>query len=271
MQFAGASENAQIIPDKKIQTVNNYFIGNDPSKWASNCGVYQAVTYKNVYPNVDVRYYIENSQLKYDLIVYPGGDVSRIMMNYAGVDKLSIKNGELIIKTSVGETKELAPYSYQFTTAGKTAIDCKYQLNGNTVKFDIKAYDKNSVLVIDPTLIFSTLTFSATDNWGFTATPGPDGSFFSGSIAFGDKYPVTPGAFQTYHNGTEWFEKIDIAITRFSPDATLRIYSTYLGGNADDYPHSLFSDPQGNLVVMGRTYSSDFPGTVVGPGGGAIL
>ena len=176
MQFAGGNENAQIVPDKKIQTVNNYFIGNDPSRWASNCGVYQAVTYKNVYPNVDVRYYIEEGRLKYDLIVYPGAELSRIMMNYAGVDKLSVKNGELIIKTSVGETKELAPYAYQFLPTGKTTVDCKYQVNGNTVKFDIKNYDRNTVLVIDPTLIFSTLTFSATDNWGFTATPGPDGS-----------------------------------------------------------------------------------------------
>ena len=271
MQFAGASENVQIVPDKKIQTVNNYFIGNDKSKWASNCSVYQAVTYKNIYPNVDVRYYVESGRLKYDLIVYPGGDVSQIMMTYAGADKLRIKNGDLIIKTSVGDVKELSPYSYQFKPTGKTAIDCKYQVNGNTVKFNIKDYDKNTVLIIDPTLIFSTFTFSATDNWGFTATPGPDGSLFSGSIAFGDKYPVTPGAFQTYHNPQNGQKKIDIAITRFSPDASYRIYSTYLGGNNDDFPHSLFSDAQGNLVVLGRTYSTDFPGTVVGAGGGADI
>jgi gliding motility-associated-like protein len=271
MQFAGASDNAQIIPDKKIQTVNNYFIGNDPSKWASNCSVYQAVTYKNIYPNVDVRYYVENGRLKYDLLIYPGGDATHIIMTYAGVDKLSVKNGDLVIKTSVGDVKELAPYAYQFKPTGKTIVDCKYQVNGNTVKFDLKDYDKNIVLVIDPTLIFSTFTFSATDNWGFTATPGPDGTLFSGSIAFGDKYPVTPGAFQTYHNPQNGSKKIDIAITRFSPDASSRIYSTYLGGNNDDYPHSLFSDPQGNLVVMGRSYSTDFPGTTVGPNGGADI
>ena len=271
MQFMGASENALIIPDKKIKTVNNYFIGNDPSKWASNCSVYQAVTYKNIYPNIDVRYYIEGGRLKYDLIVYPGGDVSHIMMSYTGVDKLSVKNGELIIRTSVGDAKELAPYAYQFRPTGKTTVNCKYQVNGNAVSFNIKEYDKNIVLVIDPTLIFSTFTFSATDNWGFTATPGPDGSLFSGSIAFGDKYPVTPGAFQTYQNDNNGIKKIDIAITRFSPDATSRIYSTYLGGNGDDFPHSLFSDPQGQLVVMGRTYSTNYPGTVVGPGGGGDI
>jgi hypothetical protein len=84
MQFVGASEQPQIIPDKVLTTSNNYFIGNDPTKWASNCKVYQAVTYKNLYPNIDARYYIENGKLKYDLIVYPGGDVSKIAMSYAG-------------------------------------------------------------------------------------------------------------------------------------------------------------------------------------------
>jgi gliding motility-associated-like protein len=270
MNFVGASEGAQIIPDKVLATVSNYFIGNDPSKWASNCKVYQAVTYKNIYPNIDARYYVENGGLKYDLIVYPGGDISKIAMNYAGVDKLSVRNGELIIKTSVGESKELSPYSYQFGSNGKVKIDCKYQVSGNVVKFSIRDYDKNSVLVIDPTLIFSTFTFSATENWGFTATPGPDGSFFAGSIAFGDKYPVTPGAYQTYQNNTG-IKKVDIAITRFNPDATARIYSTYLGGTNDEYPHSLFSDAQGNLVVMGRTYSTNYPGTKVGPEGGADI
>jgi hypothetical protein len=42
-----------------------------------------------------------------------------------------------------------------------------------------------------------------------------------------------------------------------------------LEASGNDFPHSLFSDPQGNLVVMGRSYSSNYPTTspVVGPGG----
>src|SRR6185369_10470939 len=36
-----------------------------------------------------------------------------------------------------------------------------------------------------------------------------------------------------------------------------------LGGNGNDFPLSLISDPQGNLVIMGRTYSgADFPKSV---------
>src|SRR5436305_1124500 len=51
VQFVGANENPEIIPDKQLPSVNNYFIGNDKSKWASDCKIYGGVTYKNVYPN----------------------------------------------------------------------------------------------------------------------------------------------------------------------------------------------------------------------------
>src|SRR6185436_4246525 len=132
--------------------------------------------------------------------------------------------------------------------------ECRYSITGgNTVKFDIKNYDRDATLVIDPTLIFSTFTGSTADNYGFTATPGPDGSLFSGSIVFGQGFPVTPGAYQTTFGGGS-NRPIDIGIMKFSPTGNARRYATYIGGNGNDFPHSLFSDPQGNLVVMGRSY-----------------
>ncbi|MEJ0081302.1 MAG: hypothetical protein WDM78_10245 [Puia sp.] len=50
------------------------------------------------------------------------------------------------------------------------------------------------------------------------------------------------------------------------------MFATYIGGNSVECPHSMFSDPQGNLVVMGRTYSPDFPFlTVFGTRGGCDM
>lgn len=270
VEFAGAGENIQVQPDKVQSYYNNYFIGNDPSKWASGVKIFQAVVYKNIYPNIDVRYYSEYGRLKYDIVVHPGGNVEQIAMKYEGHDRLSIKNRELLIATSVGTVKELYPYTFQFDpTKGKKEIECKYVIsNGNTVKFSVSNYDRNAMLVIDPTLIFSTFTGSNADNYGFTATPGPDGSFFSGGIVFGAGFPTTTGAFQsTFQGGSN--RPVDIGIMKFNSTGTARLYATYLGGNGNDFPHSLFSDAQGNLVVMGRSYSTNYPTTVpvVGPGG----
>lgn len=270
VQFIGAADNPDIVPDKVLPGVTNYFIGNDPSKWASNVKSYGAILYKNVYPNIDVRYYSENGHLKYDIIVNPGGNVNDIAMRYDGADKLSVKNQELVIKTSVGEVKELYPYSYQFDQVhGKQETPCKYKLeNKNTVRFNVSNYSKTSTLIIDPTIIFSSYTGSNAEQWGFTATPGPDGSLYSAGIVFGatGSFPVSPGAYQTSwsrggHRG------LDIGIFKFSADGSQRLYATLLGGSEDEFPHSLICDAQGNLIVLGRTYSSDYPGTHIGTNG----
>lgn len=274
VEFVGANENAQIIPDKELSFYANYFIGNDPSKWASHARVFQALVYKNIYPNIDIRYFSENGRLKYDLIVHPGGDINKIALRYTGVDKLSIRNKELIIKTSVGDVKELYPYSFQFDNMkGRKEVECNYQLVGeNTVKFSVKNYSKEATLIIDPILIFSSFTGSTANQFGFTATPAPDGSFYSGGIVFGSGFPTTPGAYRTVFIGGSGSQGgVDIGIMKFNATGTQRLYATYLGGTSNDYPHSLFSDPQGNLVVMGRSYSTDYPGTVTGPGGGADI
>ncbi len=268
VELVGAAEDARIVPDKPIQSYNNYFLGNDPSKWASNVSIFQAVLYKNIYPNIDIRYYSENESLKYDIIVHPGGDPSRIAFRYTGADRIQIRNKELIVKTSVGEVKELYPYTYQADDIkGRKEIVCKYVLaDKNTVRFEIGEYDRNATLVIDPQLIFSSFTGSPANQYGFTATPGPDGSLFSGGIVFESGFPTTPGAYQSSFAGGGTTSPTDIGIMKFSADGSQRLYATYIGGSLNEYPHSLFSDAQGNLVVMGRSYSKNYPGTRIGPG-----
>jgi len=170
VDFIGASLQTKVVADKPLDTYNNYFIGNDPSKWAGNCRIYQAITMENIYPNIDARYYTDNGVLKYDLIVKPGGDVSKIALKYKGVDKLQVKNKELAITTSVGELKEGSPYTYQFGPSGKATVNCRYSIKGDEVRFDIKNYDPTNTLIIDPSIVFCSFAGSRADNWGFTAT-----------------------------------------------------------------------------------------------------
>ncbi len=275
VDFLGSFSNITGVPDKILPTYNNYFVGKDRSKWAGDCKIYQAVTYQNIYPKIDVRYYSDAGNMKYDIIVHPGGNIDAIAMRYNGIDKLQLKNKELVIGTSVGMVKELYPYSYQVLEGKKQTVECKYVVKNNVVSFKAEGYSPDATLVIDPTLIFSTFTGSGVDNWGYTATPGPDGSFFAGGIAFGAGFPVSPGAYQTVFNGginEDNTGVYDIAIIKFSADGTQRLYATYLGGRfGNEQPHSMICDPQGNLVIAGRSNASDYPlkpaGNRVGIGG----
>lgn len=270
VDFLGASKSIKQIPEKVIPTYNNYFFGNDPSKWAGDCKIYQAITLKDVYPDIDVRYYTDNGFLKYDIIVKPGGNVSNIALKYNGVDKLQVKNKELLLSTSVGELKESSPYTYQAGLTGKQQVSCRYMIRDNVVRFDIKEYDPKATLVIDPSIIFCSFSGSTADNWGFTATYGPDGSMFGGGIVFNTGFPTSPGAFQTTYQGGGGNLPIDIGIIKLTPDGSNRVYATYIGGGGNEQPHSLIVDPQGNLILAGRTNSSNYPtinnGAVAGSG-----
>jgi gliding motility-associated-like protein len=278
VDFVGANPRAALLADKPLNTYNNYYIGEDPAKWASNCKIYQAVTYKDIYPNIDARYYTSNGQLKYDLIVHPGGDVNRIAMKYDGVSSMKIKNEQLLINTTVGDVKELAPYTYQTGVAGRVKIDCRYKLRDNILTFNVDDYDRKSTLVIDPGIVFVTFTGSSADNWGFTATYGNDGSFYAGGIVFGDGFPVSTGAFQGgFQNGDNTDDgtggrAVDIGIMKFNASGSDRLYATYLGGGGNEQPHSLVVDGAGNLVVAGRTNSNNYPlvpaNNRFGPNGG---
>jgi hypothetical protein len=54
--FVGAND---VTPTgEKLQPhYYNYFLGNDPSKWAGHVPVYHAVSYPNLYENIDLRAY----------------------------------------------------------------------------------------------------------------------------------------------------------------------------------------------------------------------
>lgn len=275
MRFVDA-QPGKALPEKPLSTYNNYFLGNDPSKWAGQCRIFQAVTYRNIYPGIDIRYYSDGGRLKYDFIVQPGANIARIRMKYEGLTEMAIRNKELLLRTPVGDVIEQAPYSYQFVDGKKAEVECRYVLANQTISFQVRNYDPSQVLVIDPSIIFASFTGSTPDNWGYTATPGPDGSLYAGGIVFappvGTNYPVSPGAYQTVFGGgatEDTFPGYDIAIFKFSSNGANRMYATYLGGNANEQPHSMIVDQQGNLVVAGRSFSQNYPVTTarIGPGG----
>ncbi|MGE5518825.1 MAG: PKD domain-containing protein [Candidatus Dadabacteria bacterium] len=272
VNFLHANASPKIIADKPLSTYENYFLGNDPSKWASNCKVYQGITIKDIYPNVDARYYSDKGTMKYDIVVNPGAHLSDIALKYAGADDLQVKSKELRIKTSVGEMRELAPYSYQYRENGRADVPVKYMVKGNEVRFEAKDYDPKSTLIIDPSIVFCSYTGSSADNWGFTATYGPDGSMYGGGIVFAQGFPTSVGAFQTsFAGGGGGWGAIDIGVMKLTPDGSNRVYATYIGGSGNDMPQSLIVDQQGNLIIAGRSNSGNYPTTNTvpnSPGGG---
>ena len=81
------------------------------------------------------------------------------------------------------------------------------------------------------------------------------GSVYVTGVTGSADFPVTPDALQAQKSGTPAF------ITRLDPSGTKLLYSTYIGGSAQDTGEGIAVDNKGNVYIVGKTYSKDYPVT----------
>ncbi len=268
MQFMGSSSTVTTEELNKSSVYHNYFLGKDKNNWAANVPLSQTVMYHNLYNGISAKIFSSKNNVRYDFLVSPGADASQIKMKFEGQNNLSIKDGNLVISTEVGEIIQQTPFAYQETDGKKQKVNCKYKLGeNNTISFEITGnYNHAKVLIIDPTLVFATYTGSTSDNWGMSATFDSQGNGYTTGVCFGVGYPITTGAFQQTFGGgvvnsTYTYMGFDMVASKFNPTGTNLLYSTYLGGSDNEQPQSTIVDVNDNLIIYGRSYSINYPVT----------
>lgn len=271
--FEGAGK-PDITTEKPWKVYYNYFLGNDATKWKSGIHPCRDVNYNSLYNGVDMHVTSDKGNITYEFFVHPNADASEIKAKYEGQDELKIKDHNLVISTSVGQVTEMKPYAFQYINDNKVEVPCEYKIRDNVVSYYFPSgYDHSQQLIIDPIVLLCTLTGSTADNWGYSATFDEAGNFYNGglvnTLSFGGSYPVSPGAFQTTFGGgyggtgssVDSCYASDIAIIKYNPTLTERIYATYLGGSGNEHVHSMIVDPAGDLIIAGRSISTNFPVT----------
>jgi hypothetical protein len=121
----------------------------------------------------------------------------------------------------------------------------------------------NDVFVtkLDPTgstLIYSTYIGAIADDRATAIAVGPDGSAYVTGFTASHDFP-TVNALQETHAGGGRVNGGDAFVFRLSPDGSSLIYSTFLGGSADDFGRGIAVDSSGAAYVAGITLSTDFP------------
>ncbi len=270
MQFKNCNSELKIKEEEMLATYHNYYLGSDPRIWQNRVPLFNKIVYHEVYNGIDYEVFTAGRSFKYNFIVNPNADYNQIVMQY-DQGLLSLDDGKLRIKTEVNEMLEAAPYAYQIINGANIKIQCSFALNGNEVSFRVGEFNQNYTLIIDPTIIFATYSGSTVDNFGFTASFDSEEHLFCAGICESIGYPVSSGAFQsTFQGGSarNIFKGVDnppigwdISISKYDSSGAKVLYATYLGGKENEYPHSLLVDNSDNLVVLGSTFSNNFPHT----------
>ncbi|UCE74006.1 MAG: SBBP repeat-containing protein [Methanomassiliicoccales archaeon] len=233
---------------------NNYFIGNDPDKWYPDVHNYREVVYENLYDGIDLVYRTSEKGLKYDFIVDSGGNPETIRVVYEGIEELQIDGEDLVIGTAIGDLRDSAPYSYQ---ESGIEVKCDFVLQGQfSYGFKCEGWDGLSTLVIDP-LVYSTFLGGSGYDYGWgIAVDSDKNAYVTGWVQESYDFPTTPGAFNTTGDSGN-----DTFVSKFTPDGSNLVYSTFLGGNGLDMGYTIEVDSVGCAYVAGVTISDDFPTT----------
>jgi len=260
--FKNMDPGATVVAEGKQDSHTNYLLGNDPAKHQVNVPDYRIIRYQNIYPGIDVKYYSTGKNIKYDFILEPGADISRVKMECQGVQKVSVNaKKQLEIKTLWGTLIEEMPESYQVISGQKILVSVEYvALNSTTFGFKVNGgFDKNQTLIIDPVILawgtYVGSTSSTDEGYCHAVAVDPAGNVYATGFYEGG-FPVTPGAY-----GTTYMNMRDVFVYKLTPDATSLIYATYLGGSNSDWGYGITVNTAGEVFVTGQTSSTGFPVT----------
>jgi len=247
--FLNTNEHFTTQVFNKNQAYYNYFIGNDPAKWASFVPLYGSVQLNNIYNGIDVRYYYDNNLVRYDWIVRPGGDPSKIRIKFEGQNGMQVKsNGDLILQTSLGEVEHAKILAYQLQNGIQNIVECKFKDEGNgIVSFELGSYNPNQDLIIDP-LVYSTFLGGSSDEWPYGVASDDMSNAYIVGYTKSSNFPTTTGAYDQTYNSVE-----DTFITKINSSGTQLIFSTFIGGSNSDFGFGIALDENGNIYIDGWT------------------
>jgi hypothetical protein len=254
MSFVGARTVAEGVGLNPSGMRAHYLIG-APESWHSNVPVYDQVKYRDIYPGVDVVYHSDAlGRLEYDLALHPGAEIAQIRVRLEGAGPFEMDaSGDLLARDSSGEWRHSSPDVYQVRNGIRRKVFARLLTGGaGEIAFDVQDYDRSLPLVIDPTLTFSTyLGGSGQDSASCVAVDTTGNAYVTGWTESLD-FPESPGPRLGKSGG------VDAYVAKISPSGHL-LYVTYLGGSGDDRGYGIAVDTSGDAVVVGWTYSGDFP------------
>ncbi len=230
-------------------------------KGATDVRGYARVTYHDVWPGVDMEWFIDDQQRpEYQFVIRPGGNVAAIQLRNRGAHGTRLDAAHLVLDVQHGPIRESLPRSYVQSTG--STVDVRYRaLGGNVYGFTTPPIDiaMGETLVIDPMpeLLWATyygggVGFGAPGgDVGFALAVTPSGDIVLAGETYSRTAIATAGAHQATYGGNS-----DAFVAVFTGMGT-RLWGTYYGGSGDDRGGGVAVTSVGDIVLAGYTESPD--------------
>lgn len=252
-----AMAQAQLVETTSL----HFFRGPSPQQWQSFVPVARLVELRDLYPNTDLRLWQVPEGVRYDFILHPGADPSRIRLRLVGAAAatLAAEGTELRLLGSRGPVLlHTNLQAYQEIAGQRVPVPVRFHIEPAEagvylLTFALGEYDGRYPLVIDP-VVYTTCIGSGADERAPSLQRLSDGSILTVVQAEELTFRMTPGAYDTTYNGLT-----DAVVLKLDPTLQRLLFATYLGGSGSEFPVVVGVESDGDIFVGGTTNSPDFP------------
>ena len=253
---AGVLEGSQVLPGRV-----NFLVGNDVERWRRDVSTYGRVSYRELYPGVDLDLEGREGALKATYTVAPGSNPAAIRWRYDGADRVAVTSaGTLSIGIGDRSLTDEAPIAWQVQNGRRCPVAVSYAVGADgAVAFSTETYDPGVPLVIDPHLVYSTLIGGSDIDEGRDIAADAAGNVF---IVGSTRSPNLPGAGlpQSGYGGPLGASSFgDAFVAKLNAKGDSLVYLTYLGGADEDVADAVAVDGDGSVYLTGMTRSANFP------------
>ena len=232
---------------EKTPSLFHFFRG-DPSTWQTHVPGFKLA-----------EYHLSNGS-----VIYLQPSSSHVKISYSGKETLILDwGGPLTLETTKKGTRLTLPNHNKGLHAFSDSPSTIFEL---TPDRKLKIRNDQATIETSTTIVISWGSFFGGS--GGTAAPMDErasttgtkiialsnGDVMMAGKVYGDSLPTTSSGWSETYLGSG-----DIFVTKISPDAGEIVFSTYLGGSWLDECHDLTVDEEGDVFLVGRTKSSDYP------------
>ena len=268
----GATRDSLAVPGRELQERSNYFMGSESAQWVTGVPHYDAVTFLDAYPGIDLRHYAQGGKLEYDFLVKPGADPSGIRLRIEGADRSEVDPaGDLIIHVAGQVLKHRRPVAYQTSGSDKRAIAARYRpVREGEFALALGEHDPSTGLTIDPIIDFATVYGGGVA--ALSAATDPSGAvYLSGATTWPGFPTVNPFAGENPDERIGVLPVPVVFVTKIDPLGQSVHFSTFFGGSGGAVVRGIHVDAAGGVYLAGQagnglpTTSGAFLGATAAP------
>ncbi|MBE0647106.1 MAG: hypothetical protein IH596_04900, partial [Bacteroidales bacterium] len=249
-----SNPNCEILTSESSSGYLNYYTTGTPVEGATFVRSFLKITYRNIYPNVDLEFLVDEEMgFKYNFVIYPGGNLDDILFLITDPEIAVSQPGSLLLKTSLGTLSETIPRSHFCSEGVETPVNVRF------IEVDHGVYGLatgepvpgDATLIIDPVpdRLWGTYYGGPDYDVAFASVADVSGNCYIAGRTASISNIATVGAHQVNIGGST-----DGFLAKFTPGGSM-IWATYYGGGSNDEFHGMAISPDMKLVVSGTTAS----------------